>query len=114
MEAGCICVEVASSTCRDYAVDMSARGSSPGRAQARMEALSPKSSFEELDYEERLLAIESARLQGLHHSTGLSPPASAHADDDRKHDTFSKLVFVRCKNESLLLLPSATAHTRHL
>ncbi len=50
--------------------------------------LSPKSSFEEMDYDERLLAIEQSRLQALHHSTGLTPPVrkevgvGADADDE--------------------------------
>ena len=41
--------------------------------------LSPKSSFEMLDYEQRLAAIEQSRLAALHHSTGEthSPASSA-------------------------------------
>jgi hypothetical protein len=51
-----------------------------GRARECMPPdLSPKSSFDQLDYEQRLSAMEESRLQALHHSTGLSPPAAAAA-----------------------------------
>ncbi len=54
---------------------MSADATTAPRVGGRLHDLSPKSSFEQMDYDERLLAIEQSRLQALHHSTGLSPPA---------------------------------------
>lgn len=63
--------------------------------------MSPKSSFDELNYDQRLLAIEQSRLQALHHSTGLgSRPvgcveeeeASPPAEKQRRRGSGRRLV----------------------
>ena len=70
--------------------------------------LSPKSSFEMLDYEQRLAAMEQSRLAALHHSTGaalslaLSPSLALFRPTPTT--TTSQVASPRCRSTSPAIL----------
>ena len=67
--------------------------------------LSPKSSFEMLDYEQRLAAMEQSRLAALHHSTGAAlSPSLALFRPPRPPSTTSRVASPRCRSTSPAIL----------